>query len=280
MVNHKGYERFGDNKYIKMREHGFSCADYDMSNVNDGVYVLAEDDALKKIMHEKELAKKAGIKINQVHGPWDASFLESTEEGLKERLRTYRMSIRYTAMLGSKNWVIHPLLPCGGDEINTPDAQKTWDINVKFFKELLKTAKEQDVIICFENMPFLNYSLSKPEKILEFVELINDENFKICLDTGHVATFKELSVGDEIRRLKDKIQVFHIHDTIYEKDIHLFPYDGVIDWVDFAKALKEINFKGVFSLETQPSWKLPEDIFEEMCKLLVKIAKDVTNHMN
>lgn len=279
IVDHNGYERFGDEKYKKLKEHGFSAADYNMSNVNAGVYILSEEDAVEMIIAEKKLADDAGIKINQVHGPWDARFIEKTEEGRREHMRNYERSIRYTKMLGCKNWVIHPLLPCGGDEIDTPDEKITWDVNYKFFKELVEIAKKNDVIICFENMPFLNYSLSKPEKILEFVQLIDDDNFRICFDTGHAATFKELSVGDEVRRLKDKIQVFHIHDTIYEKDVHLFPYSGVTDWVDFAKALKEIDYKGVFSLETQPSRKLPEVIFEDMSKILVRISKDVISHI-
>lgn len=45
----------------------------------------------------------------------------------------------------------------------------------------------------FENMPFKNFSLSKPCDILRFVKAIDDENFKICLDTGHVAVFEGMS---------------------------------------------------------------------------------------
>lgn len=53
------------------------------------------------------------------------------------------------------------------------------------------------------------------------------------------------------------------------------PYTGMIDWDDFAKALKEIHFKGVFSLETTPSRKLPTPLFEEMSIILAKIAKEI-----
>lgn len=274
MDNH-GYERFGDEKYKKMKEHGYSCADYNMADTFSGVYVASETDAMSMMLREKELSEKAGIRISQVHGPWTGKLPERTPEGLCELLEDCKKSIRYTSMLSCKNWVIHPLLPCGGDEIDTPDAQKTWDINLAFFKELVKTAEECDVIICLENMPFLNYSMSKPKRILELVNAVDNDYFRICLDTGHVATFSELSLGDEIRALADKIQTFHIHDTIYEKDIHLFPYYGVIDWADFIKAVRDIGYDGVFSLETQPSRKLPLPIFEEMSRTLIKIAKEI-----
>ena len=48
-----------------------------------------------------------------------------------------------------------------------------------------------------------------------------------------------------------------------------------INWEDFADALKDIGYKGVFSLETQPFKKLPDELFGEMGKTLYKISKCV-----
>ena len=53
------------------------------------------------------------------------------------------------------------------------------------------------------------------------------------------------------------------------------PYFGIIDWNDFSKALKEINFDGCFSLETIPAGSLPDKIFEDMCKSLFAIAYEI-----
>ena len=39
----------------------------------------------------------------------------------------------------------------------------------------------------------------------------------------------------------------------------------------------QVVYTGVFSLETQPSGKLPEDIFEETSKLLIKIARNIVD---
>jgi len=135
--------------------------------------------------------------------------------------------------------------------------------------------KEYGVVICLENMPMREFSLATPDKILDIVNEINDDNFKICLDTGHVAAFKELSVGDEVRKLGNKIETFHIHDNFPDNDLHLMPYFGVIDWKDFIESLKEINYKGVFSLETLPSRKLSTPIFEELSIALAKLAREL-----
>jgi sugar phosphate isomerase/epimerase len=68
----------------------------------------------------------------------------------------------------------------------------------------------------------------------------------------------------------------HVHDNKLNMDLHLMPYFGVVDWKEYANALKDINYCGTFSLETIPSKKLPDDIFEEMCKVLARIAKEIT----
>lgn len=271
-----GYGRWGDDCYKKMKEHSFDCADFQMENVNGWVYSEPEEEVVAKFTKEKELAEKAGVEIWQVHGPWNWPYPEVTEEGRKKHLENCKKSIYYTSVLGCKNWVIHPLLPFGGADISTGNEQKTWDINVEFFGELVKTAEKYNVTICLENLPFLNYSLSKPDMILKLVKTINNDNFKICLDTGHVGYFEGLSVGDAVRELGKEIKVFHIHDTKIGEDMHIMPYFGKIDWTDFIAALKEIEFDGVFNLETPPSRKLDTPIFEVVCKSLAELAKEMS----
>jgi sugar phosphate isomerase/epimerase len=270
----KGYGRWGDNTYKKLKEHGYSCSDYDLANTDDLIYTLPQEESDAILLKEKAMAEEAGIEITQVHGPWRWPPQDTTEADRIERMEKMKKSIRATNMLGCKNWVIHPIMPFGVNEIGTPDAQKTWDMNLEFMRELLKTAKEYGVSICLENMPMHKFSLATPEDILRFVKTIDDENFKICLDTGHVSVFGR-SVGNAVRMLGDYIRVLHVHDNVHGMDLHMMPRFGVIDWEDFAKALHEIDFQGSFSLETLPSHKLPDDIYEEICISLFKIAKDI-----
>jgi len=276
IVDEKGYGRFGDDKYKKLKDHGYDCADFDMSNTETPLYEVSEEETVLMLQKEKQLAEEAGIEISQVHGPWTWPIREVTEEGRIERLESMKKSIRYTALLGCKNWVIHPHMPFDIKDIGTGHEQMAYEKNIVFFRELLKVAKENDVTICLENMPMREFSLATPDKILKIVKEINDEHFMICLDTGHVASFRELSVGDVVRKLGKYIKTFHIHDTMYDNDLHLMPYFGVIDWEDFIKALKEINYKGVFSLETLPSRKLSTPIFDEMGASLANLAKEMT----
>ena len=269
------YGRWGDGKYQKMREHGYSCMDFDMCNTNTPIYELSEKEFETLIMREKHLADEAGIEISQTHGPWRWPAQDATDMDRLERMEKMKRSIRATALLNCKNWVIHPIMPYGVCETGTDNAQKTWDVNLTFMSELLYYAKTYGITICLENMPMKEFSLAKPTDVLKFVKTINDDNFKICFDTGHAAVFDEPSVGYSVRKLGKEIKTFHIHDTKYGMDLHLFPYSGIIDWKDFVKALKDIDFKGVFSLETIPSAMLNDEIFSDMCISLRKIAQQI-----
>jgi sugar phosphate isomerase/epimerase len=61
-----------------------------------------------------------------------------------------------------------------------------------------------------------------------------------------------------------------------DRDFHLFPTKGIIDWPGFMKALQNIDFQGVFSLETAPDIKLECAPYGEAFAQLCQIAKNVT----
>lgn len=267
-----GYGRWAEKTYIKLKEHGFSCSDFDMMDTETVIYKDKTTVVRDLMLKEKELAESAGVEITQVHGPWCWPTRDNSCEGLRERMDEMKKSIYYTSVLGAKNWVIHPIMPYGTEDKNTETASKTIESNLNFFRELLPTARQHDVTICLENMPFRNFSLSTPEEILGFVNEINDSNFKICLDTGHVATFADLVLAQETIRLGEKIRALHVHDSRAGMDLHLMPYYGITDWPSFMKALKDINFDGAFCLETAPPAGLCDDVFETAGRLLGEIC--------
>lgn len=275
-IHKNGYTRFGENRYKKIYEHGFRYVDLNMADTDTPFYTSSLDEVEAVLIRERELAAEAGVGISQVHGPWRWPVRDFTPEDQSERAEKMKRSIVMTAMLGCKNWVIHPIMPYGLEDAGTPYESKTKEFNLKFMRDLLTVAKKCDVTICLENMPFPRLSISSPEQILEFVKEINDEHFKICLDTGHSTVFYNSAVADAVRTLGNYIRVLHVHDDrIGGHDLHLPPRYGIIDWEDFSKALHEIGFSGSFSLETAPPAAYPAEIFEQLCTSYAKIAEDI-----
>lgn len=140
---------------------------------------------------------------------------------------------------------------------------------------LLKTAKEYDITICLENMPMPQFSLGSPQAVLDFVKAINDDQFKICLDTGHVAIFPDLTPANVLRQMGTEVRAFHIHDNDGIRDLHKVPYNGVIDWKDFGRALRETKCKAVFSYETAISADKPLADAEVIYAYMIKTARKI-----
>ncbi len=269
----EGYRRYGDMVYKKLKQHGYSYVDFDMALADSELFTMDEKDLEQKILKEKELADDAGVKIWQVHGPWYPTHGAGDEE-IQERIEVVKKSLRMTALLGCKNWVIHPIFPYGMEDKCTDDTEKTWNLNLSFMREVLRIAKGYGVTVCLENMPFKNFSISTPNEILQFVKEINDENFKICLDTGHVICLGE-SPAEAVRTLGNELRALHVHDSRVGLDLHSMPYFGICDWKDFADALKETGFSGVFSLETNPPSKLSDELFEKASLMLAEITDSI-----
>ena len=271
------YQRWGNDRYKKINQHGFSCVDFNMMDTKHFPYNDSIKETEKKLTLEKRLADEYNIQIYQVHGPWHWPPDDSTEELRNAKLENIKRSLWATSILGCKNWVLHPIMPCGISEKGTEQQKTTYDVNYNFMNNVLKIAKQYDITVCLENMPMRNFSLATPYEILDFVKLINDKHFKICLDTGHIVTFPELSVSKVVRDLGNEIHAFHIHDSFPDRDLHLLPCFGAIDWNDFSQALKDINYTGGLCLETAPPHKLPDDIYEELCIILAKIVNNIVN---
>ncbi len=273
--NNGNFDRFGNDKFEKVKEAGFSCVDYSICNTDTFLYTASIDELKEYASKEKELAHRAGIKFEQMHGPWRFPPRDLEDADRAERMEKMKRSIRLASFLDCKNWVVHPIMPFGIEDKGTGNEEKTFELNISFMNELLETAKESGVTICLENMPFKDFSISTPDEILKVASEINDDNFKVCLDTGHIVCINEETPADAVRKLGDKIRVLHVHDTKFNHDYHMMPYFGDIDWQDFGKALNEIGFDGGFSWEITLGSKYSDNTFMKTAKLLSEIADEI-----
>ena len=91
---------------------------------------------------------------------------------------------------------------------------------------------------------------SSPQSFLEHLNAVNDDDFVACLDVGH-AEMKGLNTNsvEMIRALSDKLQALHLHDNDLWHDSHQIPFSMHMDFDGIVKALKEIGYRGDFTLE-------------------------------
>jgi sugar phosphate isomerase/epimerase len=68
-----------------------------------------------------------------------------------------------------------------------------------------------------------------------------------CLDTGHAYLSREL--GMVIHKLSGHLHLIHVNDNRGDRDDHLAPGEGHIDWPWLMSELKRCHFGGTLILE-------------------------------
>jgi sugar phosphate isomerase/epimerase len=91
-------------------------------------------------------------------------------------------------------------------------------------------AKHLGVTVCIENT---TSEMGEPAYLRAFVDETRLSRLRFNFDIGH-AHLGEGPVADRVANgfepLRDLVASAHIHDNHGEKDEHLSPYDGTIDW--------------------------------------------------
>ena len=78
-----------------------------------------------------------------------------------------------------------------------------------------------------------------------------------------------------IKALGSKLQALHIHDNDKWHDSHQIPFSMDIDFLPVVKALKEIDYKGYFTLEADCYLKAynTENVFDGIKNLAASAKK-------
>lgn len=241
----------GEERAIELiAKAGFDCWDFSMFNMCrwdwgkdcpvDEDHPLKGDNYLAFARKLKQIGLDNGIECNQSHAPFPS---------LKPQVRSVlKRAIECTAEAGGKICIIHP------------DNCSSAEQNAEMYFELLPFAKECGVKIATENMwnwtreNGLNQAApaacSDPASFNAHLDAVNDEFFTACLDIGHAEMFGLGTNAPElIRALGPRLGSLHIHDNDCKRDLHQIPFAGSIDWNEVVKALKDIDYKGEFTLE-------------------------------
>ena len=105
-------------------------------------------------------------------------------------------------------------------------------------EHLVLHAKHAGVTIALENT--MN-EMSEPAYLRTFVEETRLTGLRFCFDVGHANLMEgapEERIEKAFEAMRDLVATVHVHDNRGEKDEHLPPHDGAIDWTRAVKLLK------------------------------------------
>ena len=268
----------GEEKAIEyVAKSGFDAWDFSLfdlcryDRVNKKVipsdHPLAGKDYLRFAKGLKQIGLDNGIVCNQTHAPFP---LEAPE--VRDSIKK---AIECTAEVGAEVCVVHP------QKLFTPHE------NAQMYMEYLPFAKSCGVKIATENIwiwdaekkKALHAACSTPQSFCDHIDAVDDDSFVACLDIGHAEMMgDDVSAVAMIKKLGHRLQALHIHDNDKRHDHHQIPFSMDIDFTSVVKALKEINYKGYFTLESNDYLKnFTKDNVHIAVDDFAKIAKKLAN---
>ena len=94
-------------------------------------------------------------------------------------------------------------------------------------------AKPLGVQIVVENIP---NDLSTPESLVELLHAARFTDVGVCFDVGHAHMAP--GIPEAFETLKQLIRTTHVHDNKGDRDEHLWPGQGTIDWKETVALLR------------------------------------------
>jgi sugar phosphate isomerase/epimerase len=112
-------------------------------------------------------------------------------------------------------------------------SERTLDYAMTALEHLRAFANPLGVKLNVEN---LQSELTQPEHLLEILRAGHFSDIGVCFDVGHAHLGS--GVATALDGLKGQIRSAHLHDNHGEKDEHLWPSDGTIEW---GKTMDELR---------------------------------------
>lgn len=139
------------------------------------------------------------------------------------------------------------ILHMGGSR-ETADPRKR-DAAFSSLEHLTLHAKHVGVTICVENT---TSEMGAPAYLRSFIDETRLTGLRVNFDIGHAYLAdgpEEERIPNAFEPVKELIASAHIHDNHGEKDEHLPPYDGAIDWPASLKLLRTAPAEFPLTLE-------------------------------
>jgi len=110
--------------------------------------------------------------------------------------------------------------------------ERRWDAAFSSLENLSLFARHRGVTLALENTPG---EMATPSNLKHFLERTRLTSVKLCFDAGHANL--EGDIPSALETSRDLIVTTHLHDNRGERDDHLLPYEGTIDWSAILPAL-------------------------------------------
>lgn len=228
---------------------------FDVLEVNAGTVTRmnsSERDRLKKAAFE------AGVELSYCIGlPHEFDVASPDSATRKRGVQFLKDMVRMLKYMGNRQigGIIYGSWP--GKLPPGADKRSYVDRSVESLREVSKVAEDCEAILNVEVVNrFEQFILNTAEEAVNYVDRVDSPNCRILLDTFHL-NIEEDSFCNAIHRAGKYLGHFHIGETNRRA-----PGRGRMPWDEIFKALREVNYSGIISMEPflMPGGEVGRDI--------------------
>jgi sugar phosphate isomerase/epimerase len=199
-------------------------------------------DYANRKQHVREIAdwfRTSGVTLHSVHAPLYADYewgrtgaqpinVASTDRASRiAAMDEIKRALELAEQIPFRFLVQH--LGVGGESFD----DRKFEAAMTSVEHLRAFAKPLGVRILLENIP---NELATPERLVEFIHAAHFDDVGVCFDFGHAHLMSD--VPQAFETVKGYIHSTHVHDNAKDRDSHLWPGSGSIDWKQAMELLR------------------------------------------
>jgi sugar phosphate isomerase/epimerase len=209
------------------------------------------------------------MKLHSLHGPTSRDFRPGREGGSPvslsdpERVRRLDAVDEVKRALDVAEQVPFEIMVLHVATVRDEADQRRWDAAFTSLEHLVLFGRQRGVILALENTPG---EMATPANLRHFLADTHLPGLRLCFDSGHA--HMETGALQGLETMRGLVVTTHLHDNHGEKDEHLLPFDGTIEWGKLIQGMPA-QLPCVIELREQSAQPVPS--FDAICAAFDKL---------
>jgi sugar phosphate isomerase/epimerase len=242
-------ERLTRDHLIEIASHGFEAVELFATKSHVDYHDPQTIEALAAWLQDSRLempSVHAPIVDSLVNDTWGRAYSTATRDNAswQAMMAEMKAALEIARQIPFKCFVLHLGVPTAqnpGPHDNSRDAV------IRSIEEIYRLAQPLGVTLALEVM---GNKLSTVDALLDLIENdLDGMDLGICMDVGHA--FLSGDPAEAIETASGYLITTHIHDNRRQRDEHLVPFQGAIDWAGTIMAFEKIGYDGVLMFEVK-----------------------------
>ena len=242
-------ERLQKAHVLEIASHGFETVEVFATRTH---FDYHEETALKSLA---EWLHEARVELHSVHAPivdslvndrWGRAYSTATSDNNARQVTLHEMEVALgiARHISFKFFVVHLGVPLA-QRPGPDDNSREWALRT--IEHVHRLAQPLGVKLALEVM---DNELSTTAALVDMLESdLDGLDIGICMDVGHAHMLGD--PAEAVETASEYLVTTHIHDNQRQKDDHLVPFEGTINWDAAIMELEKIGYDGVLMYEVR-----------------------------